>query len=293
MNDAQRRVLRASRTSTLQSARFWLSCKSPRSASAGPRTDGRVYWTLAAGSTPAPLLGQLRYHNGHVMRLVGIKRKLMNSARPPRRNFCAQLVLFSVTLAGAIGSALFASASRASAQSAAQNSPAGSSSAKANETNAELQSAVSQFSRREEDLPKGPAPRTDKGHPDLSGYWVPSTKDRPVGNLGKDFPAYQLPFTDAGRAALKYNVERTIDPESLCVVGGIPRHDASALPFQLLQGADHVAFLYWYTTYRLIPIDNLKHSQDPDPSFFGEEVGKWEGDTLVIDSIAFKEQHTW
>jgi len=239
------------------------------------------------------LLGQLRYHNGHVMWLVGIKRKLMNSARPPRRNFCAKLVLFSVTLAGAIGSALFATASRASAQSAAQNSPAGSSSAKANETNAELQSAVSQFSRREEDLPKGPAPRTDKGHPDLSGYWVPSTKDRPVGNLGKDFPDYKLPFTDAGRAALRYNVEHTIDPESLCVVGGIPRHDASALPFQLLEGADHVAFLYWYTTYRLIPIDNLKHSQDPDPSFFGEEVGKWEGDTLVIDSIAFKEQRTW
>ena len=227
------------------------------------------------------------------MLLADIKRKLMNFGRPPRRNFRAQLVLFSVTLAGGIGSALFATASRTSAQSAAENSPAGSSSSKSNETNAELQSAVSQFSRREEDLPKGPAPRTDKGHPDLSGYWVPSTKDRPVGNLGKDFPGYQLPFTDAGRAALKYNIERTIDPESLCVVGGIPRHDASALPFQLLEGADHVAFLYWYTTYRLIPIDNPKHSQDPDPSFFGEEVGKWEGDTLVIDSIAFKEQRTW
>jgi hypothetical protein len=131
------------------------------------------------------------------------------------------------------------------------------------------------------------------GHPDLSGYWVASTKDKPVGNLGKDLPGYKLPFTPAGRAALKYNIEHTIDPESLCIVGGIPRHDASALPFQLLEGADHVAFLYWYTTYRLIPTDGRKHTDDPDPSFFGEEVGNWDGDALVIDSIAFKQARTW
>ena len=160
-------------------------------------------------------------------------------------------------------------------------------------TNSELQDAVSEFSRREEDVPKGPTPRLGNGRPDFSGYWLPSSKDRPVGNLGKDLPEYKLPFTDAGRAALKYNVEHTIDPESLCVVGGIPRHDASALPFQLLEGADEVAFLYWYTTYRLIPTGGRKHSEDPDPSFFGEEVGNWDGDTLVIDSIAFKQERTW
>jgi hypothetical protein len=149
------------------------------------------------------------------------------------------------------------------------------------------------FTRREEDLPKGPTPRMANGRPDLSGYWIPSSKDKPVGNIGKDLPGYRLPFTAAGRAALQYNIEHTIDPESLCVVGGIPRHDASALPFQLLEGADHVAFLYWYTTYRLIPTDGRKHSDDPDPSFFGEGVGSWDGDTLVIDSIAFKQERTW
>jgi hypothetical protein len=88
-------------------------------------------------------------------------------------------------------------------------------------------------------------------------------------------------------------VEHTIDPEALCIVGGLPRHNASGLPFQLLQGADHAVFLYWYTTYRLVPFDGRKHSDDPDPSFFGEEMGSWDGDTFVIDSIAFKEQRTW
>ena len=150
----------------------------------------------------------------------------------------------------------------------------------------------SPFTRNEADLPKGPAPRLGE-HPDLSGYWIPSRKDKPVGNLGKDIPGYKLPFTAAGEAARKYNVEHTIDPEALCVVGGLPRHNASGLPFQLLQGANHAVFLYWYTTYRLVPFDGRKHSDDPDPSFFGEELGSWDGDTFVIDSIAFKEKRTW
>ena len=227
------------------------------------------------------------------MQPVGIKRKPTNSDRPSRLTLRARPLVLAASLAVALVIASFAAGSDAAAQTSAQNAPAASASPKSDQSNAELQSAVSQFSRREEDLPKGPTPRTGSGHPDLSGYWVPSTKDRPVGNLGKDFPGYKLPFTDAGRAALKYNTEHTIDPESLCIVGGIPRHDASALPFQLLQGADHVVFLYWYTTYRLIPTDGRKHSDDPDPSFFGEEVGTWEGDTLVIDSIAFKDQRTW
>jgi hypothetical protein len=150
----------------------------------------------------------------------------------------------------------------------------------------------SPFSRDEADLPKGPAPRL-AGHPDLSGYWIPSKKDKPTGNLGKDLSGYRLPFTAEGAAAHRYNVEHTVDPEAVCIVGGLPRHNASGLPFQLLQGADHAVFLYWYTTYRLVPFDGRKHADDPDPSFFGEEIGSWEGDTLVIDSTAFKEKKTW
>lgn len=153
--------------------------------------------------------------------------------------------------------------------------------------------SVSPFAVNEAELPKGPTPRLTDGHPDLSGYWIPNRKDKPGGNIGKDYPSYKLPFTSAGAAALKYNLEHTVDPEALCIVGGIPRHDASGLPFQLLQGKAQVAFLYWYTTYRLIPFDVRKHEADPDPSFFGDEIGWWEGDTFVIDSTAFKEERTW
>jgi hypothetical protein len=139
-----------------------------------------------------------------------------------------------------------------------------------------------------------PAPRTADGHPDLSGYWKGTRDTTPGGNIGKDLPGLKLPLTPAGEAALRHNLTATIDPESLCIIGGIPRHNASGLPFEVLQGAKKVVFLYWYSYFRLIPVDGQrKHSEDPDPSFFGEEIGRWEGDTLVIDSIAFKDERVW
>ncbi|HWY46590.1 MAG TPA: hypothetical protein VNX70_04360 [Bryobacteraceae bacterium] len=139
-----------------------------------------------------------------------------------------------------------------------------------------------------------PAPRTADGHPDLSGFWKGTRDTKPVGNLAKDLPGLKLPFTPAGEAARIHNTTATIDPESLCILGGIPRHDASGLPFEVLQGANKVAFLYWYSYFRLIPVDpKRKHSDDPDPSFFGEELGHWEGDVLVVDSIGFKDTQVW
>jgi hypothetical protein len=139
-----------------------------------------------------------------------------------------------------------------------------------------------------------PTPRTADGHPDLSGYWKGTRDTVPVGNIAKDLPGLKLPLTPAGEAALQHNLTATIDPESLCIIGGIPRHNASGLPFEVLQGKNKIAFLYFYSYYRLIPIDaKLKHSEDPDPTFFGEEIGHWDGDTLVIDSTGFKDEKVW
>ena len=141
--------------------------------------------------------------------------------------------------------------------------------------------------------PSKPAPRTPDGHPDLNGYWKGTRDTVPVGNIAKDLPGLKLPLTPAGEAAWKHNVTATIDPESLCILGGIPRHNASGLAFRILQAPTRVAFLYAYSYYRLIPVDGSKHTEDPDPSFFGEEIGKWDGDALVIDSVGFKETQVW
>src|ERR1700727_1229799 len=83
-------------------------------------------------------------------------------------------------------------------------------------------------------------------HPDLNGYWKGTLDTRPVGNIAKDLPGLKLPLTPAGEAAWKHNTTATIDPESLCIIGGIPRHNASGLPFQIIQSPKYVAFLYFY-----------------------------------------------
>jgi len=132
------------------------------------------------------------------------------------------------------------------------------------------------------------------GHPDFNGYWKGMRDTKPVGNIAKDLPGLKLPLTPEGEAAWKHNVTATVDPEAVCILGGIPRHNASGLAFEVLQGPNKLAFLYWYSYYRLIPIDaTRKHSEDPDPSFFGEELGHWDGDTLVIDSVGFKDTQVW
>ena len=142
--------------------------------------------------------------------------------------------------------------------------------------------------------PAKKVPRLADGHPDFNGYWKGMRNTTPVGNIGKDLPGFKLPLTPAGAAALQHNLTKTIDPESLCMPGGIPRHNASGLPFEVLHTPKAIAFLYFYNYFRRIPVDAArKHTDDPDPTFFGEELGHWEGDTLVVDSIGFKDEQVW
>jgi hypothetical protein len=46
-------------------------------------------------------------------------------------------------------------------------------------------------------------------------------------------------------------------------------------------------------TFRSIPVDGREHPSDIEPSFWGNGIGKWEGDTFVIDSVGFKDKLTW
>ncbi|MGZ3274057.1 MAG: hypothetical protein ACXWKY_13410 [Caulobacteraceae bacterium] len=131
--------------------------------------------------------------------------------------------------------------------------------------------------------PVGPTPRLADGHPDLSGFWKPvKEKGKPGGNMGKDYPGFQLPFTPEGEKIHQFNLTKVVDPEAVCILGGIPRHNASGLPFEILATPSRTAFLYLYTTHRLIPVDGRPVDPDPDPRFFGNPVGAWEGDTFVV-----------
>jgi hypothetical protein len=133
-----------------------------------------------------------------------------------------------------------------------------------------------------------PTPRTPDGKPDFSGVWNGKGEF-----LNQGFPG-GLPYTPAGEAAYKYNMTGAIDPQSLCVLIGVPRADIDIEAFQILQRSDRLAFIYERSTaWRVIPVDGRQHPAQPEPSFFGDAAGKWDGDTLVVDVVALKGEKEW
>jgi hypothetical protein len=84
--------------------------------------------------------------------------------------------------------------------------------------------------------------------------------------------------TDAGATA---NCMPLIGPQSF----GVPYQ------FQIVQSANHVAILHEYPgVFRVIPTNGAAHPVDPDPTWMGDSVGRWDGDTLVVDTIGFNEK---
>jgi hypothetical protein len=138
-----------------------------------------------------------------------------------------------------------------------------------------------------------PVPRTADGKPDLSGFW----KGPLLRNMDKNVPGgFAAILTDAGKQAYEYNKAKTINPEALCLFAGIPRASISGVPFEIVQNPKRMVFLYeLMNTFRSIPVDGRKHPApgDIEPSYFGNAVGRWEGDTFVIDSIGFKDKNSW
>jgi hypothetical protein len=134
-----------------------------------------------------------------------------------------------------------------------------------------------------------PAPRLPDGKPDLSGFWKGPLI---FGGMFKSVGG--PPFTTAGEAAYKENLAKSINPEALCLFAGIPRASISGVPFEIVQNSSRIAFLYelmW--TFRTVPIGVRTHPSDIEPSFFGNGVAWWDGDTLVVDSVGFKDKLSW
>ncbi len=135
-----------------------------------------------------------------------------------------------------------------------------------------------------------PTPRDAEGRPLFTGFWkVLREEGRPDGNLGKDLPGFALPYSEAGKAALEYNRTQTIDPEARCLISGHPRLATSVLPFEVLHTPKRLGIFYALSWHRWVWLDGRKAESDPDPRFLGNNVGHWDGDTLVIEANGFKD----
>lgn len=128
------------------------------------------------------------------------------------------------------------------------------------------------------------------------GYTNQSVDGEFTGRLNRNKPLYKPEYWDkVQQLDMNTNSE---DPVFICQPLGIPRVGP---PVRILQTANDVVFLYQGggastqpADYRVIPTDGRKHDPDraQDVYFYGYSIGHWEGDTLVIDSVAFNDL-TW
>ena len=137
-----------------------------------------------------------------------------------------------------------------------------------------------------------PIVRTPDGKPDLTGVWVP----RGPGNAAEMKILGQLEtlYTPEAITAMG-DMGESDDPLLRCLPYGVPRSTASSpWPFQIVQHPGMVVVLTeYYHAFRLIPYgDNLTHSPDVIPTYFGDSVARWDGDTLVVDVTALNDK-TW
>jgi len=128
-------------------------------------------------------------------------------------------------------------------------------------------------------------PRLPDNHPDFNGVW----RGRGHANLAYALPDGP-PYTEAGKAAFAAAKDQ-YDPTGFCLFPGVTRIVGSPYPTEFVQTRNRLVILYEYMhTFRVVPIDGRSHSADPNPSFFGESIGKWDGDTLVVDVVGFNDR---
>ena len=120
----------------------------------------------------------------------------------------------------------------------------------------------------------------DDAVPDLSGIWATA---RGGGHGRGAFLSMELPFSDVGRAVWQDYVQET-DPAMACSIDYGRATGASVLPMEILQGEDVVHILFEFDhQLRRVYIDGVNQPPGQPPSRMGLSVGRWEGDTLVVE----------
>jgi hypothetical protein len=149
-----------------------------------------------------------------------------------------------------------------------------------------------------------PTPRTPDGKPDLSALWQPSGPGGGSAFLGSGTPSEPqfrdagmnvpggLPFQPWAAALVKQRRadENKDDPDGHCQPLGLVKMHLHPYPRKMIQVPGLLLILFERdTTYRQIFTDGRALPADPQPSYNGYSTARWEGDTLVVESIGFKD----
>ena len=142
-------------------------------------------------------------------------------------------------------------------------------------------------------------PRLPNGNPNFTGVWAGPAFTHVVGPGDTDTPRVtnfdrkkMAPFQPGAEARFFQPATGDVrhdDPTELCLPDGHPREVLAPYATQIIQTPDTVIILYEYMHFfRVIPIGK-PHPADVDLTFMGDAVAKWDGDTLVIDTIGLRE----
>ena len=173
---------------------------------------------------------------------------------------------------------------------------------------------------------KAPTPRAPDGHPDLTGFWGPAgwgyaisdgklaadgktyvlglgapakdesaEKKAELANRirGANLPPYKQEFVGKVKDLAEH--QSKLDPAYYCAPKGFPRVGP---PTEIVQVAQELVFLYdtvnssEQNAFRIISTDGRGHDPTLNPSYYGDSIGHWEDDTLVIDVANFVDE-TW
>jgi hypothetical protein len=138
---------------------------------------------------------------------------------------------------------------------------------------------------------------------DLTGVWYPSS----VNTFNFTWTDAQgqrlniLPLTPWGEEKLKgnhpiggeYTALTSNDPNFSCLPPGVPNVYTHAYPVEILQVQGRAIMFFEYGHFvRQIFTDGREHVKDANPTWMGDSTGRWEGDSLVVDSTGFNDK-TW
>jgi hypothetical protein len=161
--------------------------------------------------------------------------------------------------------------------------------------------------RFEDGRPNLGAPVAIRGNnaPDLSGIWQAEPDPNGTrGNVENDIPPKYFVSVVGGLNPGKVPMQPWAEqlfrerlatagkdaPWSACKPLGTPQRAAYPAPFKIVQSAELILLLYEQdTTFRQVFMDGRRLPGDPQPSWLGYSVGRWEGDTLVIETNGFRE----
>ena len=134
----------------------------------------------------------------------------------------------------------------------------------------------------------GPAPRLPNGKPSFAGIWATTRRADITRRLDAHPTGHvpELPYTAWGKREWdNYDPVKNGDYAGSCLPFGFPRSVFGPHPTQIIQDNDHMVFLFEQNTmFHIVPSDGRTFNPELPPSWFGESIGRWDGETFVIES---------